>query len=111
MNPKFKPKTRPILPPCLADVALVDGPNVAAAAGISISHFHELARRADAPEPLRFGSRCTRYRVSDVREWLIKRAREAAADTDTGARLTARAKNASDAARSALAARPAAVAG
>lgn len=100
MNLEPKQKTRPLLPAGLADVALVDGPAVAAAAGISISHFHELARREDAPQPLRFGPRCTRYRVSDVREWLIERARKAAADTDIAAKLRARATTASHAARS-----------
>lgn len=73
MGPRLTAKT--CLPPitvALADVALIDGRAVAAAASISISHFHELVRTGQAPQPAFRAPRCTRWRLADVREWLVR---------------------------------------
>jgi len=83
----------------LVDVAQIDARTAAAAASISVSHYLDLVREGEAPQPLRFGPRCTRWRLADVREWLRKRAEQGAADTQSAALVTARAKKASDAAQ------------
>lgn len=87
------------VPSALAEVALIDAKAVAAAAGISISTLHELVRQGLAPKGIRFGARCTRWRVSAVREWLEHRIAEAEADSRAEVVTTARAKKASDAAK------------
>jgi predicted DNA-binding transcriptional regulator AlpA len=61
-------------PAVLADVAMIDGPTCAAAGGISISSWHELVREKRAPQPVIRAVRCTRWRLADVRAWLIERA-------------------------------------
>jgi predicted DNA-binding transcriptional regulator AlpA len=88
----------PPVPAVLADVAMIDGPTGAAAGGISLSSWHELVRLKEAPQPLIRRPRCTRWRVADVRTWLIERA--ANADEGCAASLTVKAKRASDAAKS-----------
>lgn len=64
----------PAVPPALADVAFVDAPTCAAAAGLSISSWHDLVREGVAPAPAFRAPRCTRWRIADVRTWLIERA-------------------------------------
>jgi hypothetical protein len=64
----------PPVPPALADVALVDGPTAAAAGAMSISTWHELVRLKEAPQPVIRAHRCTRWRLTDVRTFLIERA-------------------------------------
>lgn len=60
-----------IAPAALSDVALITGRAAAAAASISISHFHELVRQGLAPQPAIRAPRCTRWRLADVRRWLV----------------------------------------
>jgi predicted DNA-binding transcriptional regulator AlpA len=84
----------PPVPPALADVSLIDGPSCAAAASISLSSWHELVRLQRAPQPAFRQSRCTRWRVADVRAWLIARAEGPSDDA-----VMARARHASAAAR------------
>jgi len=86
-------------PTNLADVAFLDIADVCALARMSASWVHEEVRTGRFPVPMRFGPRCSRWRSADVRAWLIARADAAQADTETTARLTARAKKASDAAQ------------
>jgi len=62
------------LPHQLADVALVDAGTFAAAASISLSQLHKLVREGRAPSPVLRAPRCTRWRMSDVRAWLIAQA-------------------------------------
>lgn len=81
----------PPVPPALADVALIDGPTCAAAHGISISTWHDLVRSGDAPQPVMRAVRCTRWRLADVRAWLIERAAQAT----NGEEMIRRATNAS----------------
>lgn len=94
-----KAKASRRLPTNLEDVAFLDIRDVCATARMSASWIHEEVRAHRFPQPLRFGPRCTRWRSSDVRDWLIARSIAAEADTETGALLSARAKKASDAAQ------------
>ena len=87
----------PPVPLALADVALIDGPAAAAAGSISLSQWHDLVRRREAPQPVVRESRCTRWRLIDVRAWLVSRAGQA--DTHSAGLLIARAKKASIKAR------------
>jgi prophage regulatory protein len=89
---------RPI-PSGLDDVALIDIGDVCAAVRMSISWVHEEVRQGRFPKPLRFGPRCSRWRLSDVRAWLLKRAQDAEVDDQTSVELIARAKKASEVAR------------
>jgi hypothetical protein len=103
----------PPVPPALADVALVDGPTCAAAASEAISTFHDGVRRTAIgklaegevpyPQPVIRRPRFTRWRLADVRAWLIERALQQSAETATA--VTEQARKASAKARS-----PAAVA-
>ena len=83
----------------LADVAFLDIRDVCAAARMSASWIHDEVRARRFPQPLRFGPRCSRWRSTDVRKWLLARAAAAEADAEPGALLAARAKKASDAAQ------------
>jgi predicted DNA-binding transcriptional regulator AlpA len=69
-----KPTIRAATPPVLADVALIDGPTCAAGACISVSQWHELVKEGEAPPPAFRAPRCTRWRLADVRAWLVQRA-------------------------------------
>ena len=94
-----KPQAQRQPPTDLADVAFLDIADVCSLSRMSASWIHEEVRTGRFPQPMRFGPRCTRWRSSDVRAWLVARADAAQADTETTARMTARAKKASDAAR------------
>jgi prophage regulatory protein len=94
-----KPKAPRLPPPNLVDVAFLDISDVCAAARMSASWIHDEVRAGRFPQPLRFGPRCSRWRSSEVRAWLIARAAAAESDTETTALLKARAKKASDAAQ------------
>lgn len=63
---------------------------------MSASWVHEEVRLNRFPQPLRFGPRCTRWRLADVRAWLIERASQPQAEA--AALLKARATKASAAA-------------
>lgn len=88
----------PSVPAALADVAMIDGPTCAAAASISLSNYLDLVRTKKAPQPAIRQPRCTRWRVVDVRAWLIERAQ--AQTPEGGAQVVAQAKKASEAAKS-----------
>jgi predicted DNA-binding transcriptional regulator AlpA len=96
----------PPVPAALADVALVDGPTCAAAGAMSLSAWHELVRTKEAPQPVIRQVRCTRWRLIDVRQFLIDRAAHALHDAEA---VTARAKKASAAAQAKRSGRLAAV--
>lgn len=98
IGPPVTTKTQlPPIPATLADVALVDGPTCAAAGGMSISQWLDLVRTGDAPQPVIRRPRFTRWRLSDVRAWLIDRA-ERGGDDEAAARVMAQATRASRAA-------------
>lgn len=87
----------PDIPPALADVAMIDGPQCAAAGAMSLSAWHELVRLKKAPQPVIRQPRCTRWNLAHVRAWLIER--EAQSDPSASAAVTALATKASAAAR------------
>ena len=60
-----KPTARP-LPADLADVALLDIKDVCAAVRMSPSWWHEEVRAGRAPQPLRYGPRCTRWTAASI---------------------------------------------
>ena len=84
----------PPIPPALADVALIDAPTCASSAGISLSQWHELVRSKKAPQAAIRQPRYSRWRLADIRAWLIERSKEAASDTRSGKQLSAIAKKA-----------------
>jgi len=92
----------PPVPAALADVALVAAPTCAAAGDISISTWHELVRTGEAPAPVIRQPRCTRWRLADVRAWLIERAAQPVHDHAVIERAT-RASRAAQAKRQARA--------
>jgi predicted DNA-binding transcriptional regulator AlpA len=94
-----KPKASNQTQHSLADVAFLDIRDVCAAARMSASWIHDEVRMGRFPQPLRFGPRCSRWRSSDVRDWLISRAASAEGDAETATLLRSRAKKASDAAQ------------
>lgn len=81
-EPARKPARRQPAPESLADVAHIDGPGAAAAGCLSISQWHALVREGRAPQPVIRAPRFTRWRLSDVRAWLIER--ESQGDTAQG---------------------------
>jgi predicted DNA-binding transcriptional regulator AlpA len=58
------------IPAALQDVALVDAPTCAAAAGCGLTRWFELVRRGEAPQPAIRRPRYTRWRLAEVRTWL-----------------------------------------
>ncbi|MCG3189300.1 MAG: hypothetical protein LKCHEGNO_01620 [Burkholderiaceae bacterium] len=89
----------PPVPASLADVALVDAPSIAAAAQLSLSAWHALVHDTDAPQPVVRQPRYTRWRLADIRAWLIERA-EAGSDPKAAAAVVENATKASAKARS-----------
>lgn len=69
----------PPVHPALADYALIDGPQCAAAAGCSISEWRERVRTGEAPAPVMRTTRCTRWRIVDIKTYLEGIAQSAAA--------------------------------
>lgn len=105
MRPIVTTKTTPIfqtplLPASLADVALIDAPTCAAAGAMSLSWWHEEVRAGRAPAPVIRKPRCTRWRVVDVRNYLVKLAEEGSDDELANA-VVQRARKASAAAKAA----------
>jgi predicted DNA-binding transcriptional regulator AlpA len=64
------------VPAALQAVALIDGPTCAAVGQVSISTWHELVRTGAAPQPAIRGTRCTRWRLADVRDYWRDRAQQ-----------------------------------
>ena len=77
---KRRPTVRPPLPEAHSDVALLDINDVCALVRMSASWWHDAVREGLAPAPLRFGPRCTRWKLADVRAWLIERAAQPQAE-------------------------------
>lgn len=68
----FQAACQVTVPPALADVAYIDGAACAASASMSISQWLALVKDGQAPQPAIRKPRFTRWRMSDVREWLIR---------------------------------------
>lgn len=90
-HPNTRPTIRSDAPPALADVALIDGPTAAAAACMSLSLWHELVAAGKAPAPAFRRPRCTRWRLADVRAWLVEYAAQGDTAQGQDAARTARA--------------------
>lgn len=93
----------------LADVALVDGPTCAAVGGMSLSWWSDEVRAGRAPAPVIRETRCTRWRLVDVRSYWIARA-ECSMTGEATDVLIAKANKASAAAKAKRAAEAALVA-
>lgn len=91
-----KPAARP-LPAELIDLAFLDIHDVCGALRMSVSWWYDEVRAGRAPQPLRYGARCTRWRASDIRKYMIDRAAQPQAED--AAKVTARATKASAAAK------------
>ena len=77
----------------------MDMPQVSAAVCMSPSWVQNEVRSKRFPQPLRFGNRCTRWKSSDIRAWLIERAEHAVSDSEASDALIAQATKASRAAQ------------
>ena len=82
-------------PPELADLALLEIRDICSLARVSKAWFHAEVAAGRGPVPLRFGTRCTRWRASDVRAWMTARAEAAAADINANELIKARAQRVS----------------
>ncbi|HOX67490.1 MAG TPA: AlpA family phage regulatory protein [Burkholderiaceae bacterium] len=96
--PIARPTVRPPLPPADDPHALIDIRGVQTLTCMSESWLHDAIRRGEFCPPLRLGPRCSRWRIADVRAWLIKQFEAASADTSTADLVRARAKKGADAA-------------
>ena len=105
----IKPAGIPLLSP-LAEVALIDAETSASAGQMSVSWWHERVAAGIAPQPVHRAPRCTRWRLTDVREFWLKFAEAGASDTEAATAATAKAKKASEAARAKRSVAPAEVA-
>jgi hypothetical protein len=85
-----------VVPPSLTDVALIDGQTCAATACMSISWWLAEVAAGRAPAPAIRKPRCTRWRLADVRAWLVQHASQ---PDDGGAAVIAKATKASRAAK------------
>ena len=90
---KARPTVRPPLPEVHVDVALGDINDVRALVRMSASWVHEQVRLSKFPQPQRYGPRCTRWRIADIRQYLIERA--ALPQAEAAALAASRAKKAS----------------
>lgn len=59
----------PNLPPPLAEVSLIDAPTCAAVGQMGVSWWYGEVRAGRAPAPAIRQPRCTRWRLSEVREF------------------------------------------
>ncbi len=73
-KPAARKTVRPPLPEAHADVALADINDLEALTRMKRSWLHEAVREGRFPAPVIRGSRCTRWKMSDVRSWLFERA-------------------------------------
>jgi predicted DNA-binding transcriptional regulator AlpA len=60
------------VPAPLVDVALIDARQCARSAGIGLSTWYDLVKDGRAPQPAFRAVRCTRWRLADVRAFLIE---------------------------------------
>lgn len=102
-----KPIVRPPLIEAHADVALADIKDFAALSRMSESWIHDAVRTGIAPAPVIKQPRCTRWRLADIRAWLIKRASPDEQDAALANSVTAQASLASAAARAKRLSQPA----
>ncbi|VWX56056.1 hypothetical protein VARIO8X_110098 [Burkholderiales bacterium 8X] len=63
---------RQTLPETLCEIALIDGRAAAAVGSVSLSYWLRLVRDGVAPGPALRRHKCTRWRVTDVRDFWLK---------------------------------------
>ena len=85
-----------LVPAGLAEVALVEARTCAAVGEMSVSWWHAEVASGRAPAPVIQKPRCTRWKISDVRDFYSNRA---AAPQDKGPAVIAQAAKASRAAQ------------
>jgi len=77
-NPKAtktkRPTVRPPLPESHADVALADINDVKALVRLSDSKIYDDVRKGSFPAPVIRQPRLTRWRLCDIRSWIMDRA-------------------------------------
>lgn len=83
------------VPAGLADVALIDAKACAAAGGMSLTNWYKLVREGLAPKPAVSFNRFARWKLADVRQFLI----DLAASPSDGAEVAGRAARAAQAAK------------
>lgn len=88
-----------LMPTELAEVALIDAATSAAAGDMSLSWWHAAVAAGRAPAPAVRKSRCTRWKLADVRAFWVKFAEAAPDGEEVAAMVTARATKASRAAQ------------
>lgn len=73
----LKPRTRPNQPLHAAQIAeaLLRMATVESVTGLSKSTIYAKLATHDFPQPVRLGSRCTRFRAADVTAWLAAQAK------------------------------------
>lgn len=81
----------------LADLMLLDIKSVSVLVGLKETSIYDRVRDGTFPEPLRLGTRYTRWRAGAIKEWLL--AQEAQQTDDIKQRLQERAKKGSDKAK------------
>jgi prophage regulatory protein len=71
-GPVLKPRTRPAQPVHVAQLAeaLLRISTVEAVTGLSRSTIYSKLAEKQFPQPVRLGTRCTRFRAADVTAWL-----------------------------------------
>lgn len=72
-----RPIVRPPLPEAHAEVVLCDMGDLEALTRYKRSWILKAVREKRFPEPLRFGPRCSRWRLIDVRDWLVAQSAKA----------------------------------
>ncbi len=75
-----RPTRRPPLPEAHADVSLGDINDLRALTRMSASWIHDAVRAGNFPRPVIQVPRCTRWRIADVRAWLMERINKASDD-------------------------------
>lgn len=74
-----------VIPPELVEVALVCAKTAAASADMSLSKWYDGVREGTAPQPVIRQHRYTRWRLADIRQWLLDRASSAPASVEVKA--------------------------
>ena len=80
-KPLARPTVRLPLLDAHADVALCDINDLRALTRMSASWIHDAIRTGRFPAPVVREPRCTRWRIVDLRQWLIERAAQGQSDT------------------------------
>ena len=72
-KPTTRPTVRPPLPDAHSDVALGDINDLRALTRMSASWIHDAVRDGRFPAPVIREPRCTRWKIADIRGWIIDR--------------------------------------